>query len=286
LFNLAADQFVMTAKEFEESIKKYKGTFHPVVPYEKADKFLLLEFTNKNTELTDEILKDTNLFTKYINSKLTTSGAKYGIGGYDEHRTIYSRSNVFDASPSNAPNRGESQTQPSLKQDVANNKGTPQSEVSERLSSSVEGSCMGPEPRRLHLGIDIWGKPYTKVMAPLNGIVHSFAFNNTFGDYGATIILTHNLDGITFHSLYGHLSLNSLKNLYEGQNIKKGDVFTEFGIPFENGQWPPHLHCQLILDMQGMKGDYPGVCKYSEREMYLKNCPDPDLILNMMQYAV
>jgi murein DD-endopeptidase MepM/ murein hydrolase activator NlpD len=137
----------------------------------------------------------------------------------------------------------------------------------------------------LHLGIDIWGKPYTKVMSPLDGIVHSFAFNNAFGDYGATIILTHNLEGQTFYTLYGHLSLNSIKNIQEGDRIKKGDVFTEFGIPFENGQWPPHLHFQLVIDMEGKKGDYPGVCKFSEREKYLANCPDPDLILQMMQYV-
>jgi len=35
----------------------------------------------------------------------------------------------------------------------------------------------------------------------------------------------------------------------------------------------------LIEDMQGLKGDYPGVCKFSERERYLANCPDPELIL-------
>jgi peptidoglycan LD-endopeptidase LytH len=232
----------MTANIFEERLKQSRYDFHPVVPFEKSKKLLLLDFTDMNTELTEKVLKNTHLFTQYINEKLGTSGAKYGIGGYDEHRTIYSRSSVFDA-----------------KEDE--------------------------EPRRLHLGIDIWGKPYTKVMAPLDGIVHSFAFNNAFGDYGATIILIHNLDGIIFHTLYGHLSLNSLKNLYEGQNIKKGDVFTEFGIPFENGQWPPHLHFQIILDMQGLKGDYPGVCKFSEREKYLTNCPDPDLILALMQHA-
>ena len=62
----------------------------------------------------------------------------------------------------------------------------------------------GAAPRSLHLGIDIWGKPHTKVIAPLNGILHSFAFNNAFGDYGATIILTHNLDGEIFHTLCGH----------------------------------------------------------------------------------
>ena len=227
---------------FEERLKQHAGTFERVVPFEPADKVLLMDFTEKNADLTDEILENTELFIQYINKKLQTAGAKYGIGGYNEHRTVYRRSNVFN---------------------------------------SEDGS----EPRRLHMGIDIWGKLHTKVMAPLDGIVHSFAFNNAFGDYGATIILSHYMDGETFHTLYGHLSLNSIKNIQEGDTIRKGDVFAEFGIPFENGQWPPHLHFQIIGDMQGMKGDYPGVCKFSERDQHLANCPDPDLILGMMQYA-
>jgi murein DD-endopeptidase MepM/ murein hydrolase activator NlpD len=121
-------------------------------------------------------------------------------------------------------------------------------------------------------------------MAPLDGIVHSFAFNNRFGDYGATIILTHLLVGFTFYTLYGHLSLHSIKNLREGGLVKKGEVFAEFGIPAENGSWPPHLHFQLILDIGEWKGDYPGVCKFSEKEAWLTNCPDPDTILQMNQY--
>ena len=119
-------------------------------------------------------------------------------------------------------------------------------------------------------------------MAPLDGIVHSFAFNNNDSDYGATIILTHNLDGVGFHTLYGHLSLNSLKNLYEGQKVTSGEVIAEFGMRFENGNWPPHLHFQLIADMQGWKGDYPGVCRFSERMQWLTNCPDPNIILKML----
>jgi murein DD-endopeptidase MepM/ murein hydrolase activator NlpD len=232
----------MPEKNIVDLLRKYSNEFHPVVPFEKKDKFLLLDFTERNKELNAEILENTNFFIKYINSKLEAARVKYGIGGYNEHRTIYSRSKVFDSDD-------------------------------------------GGEARRIHLGIDIWGKPHTKVMAPLDGIVHSFAFNNAFGDYGATIILTHNLEGQSFHTLYGHLSLNSIKNIQEGDRVKKGDVFTEFGIPFENGQWPPHLHFQLIIDMKGKKGDYPGVCKFSEREKYVTNCPDPDLILQMMQYA-
>ena len=210
--------------------------FCPVVPFEADDRLLLLDFTGKNTELTPELFSDTTLFTAYVNKKLNEAGARYGIGGYNEHRTVYSRSPVFDT--------GEDD-----------------------------------EPRRLHLGTDIWGKPYTRVMAPLDGIVHSFAFNNAYGDYGTTIILTHQLEGNVFHTLYGHLSLNSIKNVQEGETIKKGDVFAEFGIPVENGHWPPHLHFQIIYDMEGKKGDYPGVCRFSEKERYLENCPDPALLL-------
>jgi murein DD-endopeptidase MepM/ murein hydrolase activator NlpD len=140
------------------------------------------------------------------------------------------------------------------------------------------------EPRRLHLGTDIWGKPGTAVMAPADGIVHSFAFNNQLGDYGATIILSHRLDAFSFYTLYGHLSLNSLKNMQEGSYVERGEIFAAFGIPAENGQWPPHLHFQLIRDIGSWKGDYPGVCKISEKELWMANSPDPDLILQLNRY--
>lgn len=143
----------------------------------------------------------------------------------------------------------------------------------------------GEEPRRLHLGIDVWGEAGTQVYTPLNGHIHSFRFNDHFGDYGATIILQHQLDGSIFHTLYGHLSISNLKGLYERMPVKAGDPLAYFGMPAENGGWPPHLHFQIIEDMQGLRGDYPGVCRYSEKEKYLKNCPDPDLILQLNQYT-
>jgi peptidoglycan LD-endopeptidase LytH len=243
----------MAEKNFEERLREFRDEYAMVVPFEEKDKLLLMDFTEDNKELNTEILSNTDLFIQYINTKLKTRNARFGIGGYSEHRTIYSRSKLFDFSGG---------------------------------LLNLEGkSSIADEPRRVHLGIDIWGKPYTKVMTPVNGIVHSFAFNNAFGDYGATIILTHNLHGFTFHTLYGHLSLNSIKNIQEGDAVKKGDVIAEFGIPFENGHWPPHLHFQIIIDMEGKKGDYPGVCTLSDRDKYLHNCPDPDVILQMMKYA-
>jgi murein DD-endopeptidase MepM/ murein hydrolase activator NlpD len=222
-------------------LSKNKEQFERVVPFDPAkDKLLPLDFTIHNTGLSDEVLDDTKAFTEYINNQLETNRARYGIGGYAEHRTVYRMSSLFDGDEAGS--------------------------------------------RRLHLGVDIWGKPHTAVIAPLDGIVHSFAFNNVRGDYGTTIILSHQLQRISFFTLYGHLGLNSIKNIQEGDRIAKGDIFADLGIPAENGQWPPHLHFQVIKDLEGWSGDYPGVCKYAEREAYLNNCPDPDLILQMNQF--
>ena len=137
------------------------------------------------------------------------------------------------------------------------------------------------EPRCLHLGIDIWGAAGTPVMTPLGGMVHSFAFNDHFGDYGATIILQHQLETINFFTLYGHLSLADLGHIREGQFITRGETFAHFGKPEENGQWPPHLHIQVIADMGILQGDYPGVCKISEAAHYLSNSPDPSPLLTL-----
>jgi len=245
----------------EEKLRKYATLFHPVVPFEwEKDKLWLFDFTDRNEELTAEQIANTDQFANYINSKLKENGCRYGIGGYNEHRTLYARSKHYDKVHSSF-------------------------QAQSHLMDWVEEETPA-EPRRLHLGIDIWGPAGTAVMAPMDGLVHSFAFNNNDSDYGSTIILTHILDGISFHTLYGHLSLNSLKNLHEGKNIRRGDVFTEFGMRFENGNWPPHLHFQLIKDMQGWEGDYPGVCKYSERDQWLSNCPDPDLVLQMSRESL
>jgi peptidoglycan LD-endopeptidase LytH len=229
-----------TTKNFMDVLKGRTGGYHRVVPLAGNDRLLLLDFTENNPELTTDVVQDTESFSDYINRKLDAAGALYGIGGYNEHRTVYSRSAVFG-------NGGE-------------------------------------EPRRLHLGVDIWGDAGTPVYAPLEGSVHSFAYNDAFGDYGATLILQHEQEGFLFHTLYGHLSLHSIQDIREGQDIEKGQWIASFGAANENGGWPPHLHFQIVIDMEGKKGDYPGVCKLSEREKYLANCPDPDLILGLMQY--
>ena len=151
-------------------------------------------------------------------------------------------------------------------------------------SALFNASSPAREPRRLHLGTDLWAPAATSVFAPLGGMIHSFAFNNRLGDYGATLILLHQLDGIPFYTLYGHISLKDIASLQEGQYVIRAQEIAHIGEPHENGHWPPHLHFQIMFDMGVYKGDYPGVCSWSERDKYLDNCPDPDLILGLNQY--
>lgn len=139
----------------------------------------------------------------------------------------------------------------------------------------------GDEPRSIHLGLDIWMPAGTEIFAPLEGIIHSFQDNQGFGNYGPTLILEHQLQQIRFFSLYGHLCREDLKNYQRGQKVASGTRIGTIGPYPENGDWPPHLHFQVITDLLGNNGDFPGVAKPSQKDFYLTNCPDPNLILNL-----
>ncbi len=135
--------------------------------------------------------------------------------------------------------------------------------------------------RNIHLGIDFWSKAGTKVLAPISGMVHSFKNNKIAGDYGPTIILKHCVKGFEFYTLYGHLSLESIANIKIGQEFKAGSTLATLGTSEINVNYAPHLHFQIVIDLEGNIGDYPGVCSEENLEFYKNNCPDPNLILNM-----
>ncbi|WP_317131402.1 peptidoglycan DD-metalloendopeptidase family protein [Maribacter sp. ACAM166] len=135
--------------------------------------------------------------------------------------------------------------------------------------------------RNIHLGIDFWCAAGTIVNVPLNGTVHSFDYNNVVGDYGPTIILKHVLGTHTFYTLYGHLSLDSLDGLFVGKEFKAGEIVGRLGTPDINVNYAPHLHFQMIRNLEGNQGDYPGVCAKAQLPFYRKNCPDPNLLLKL-----
>ncbi|HCT23455.1 MAG TPA: peptidase M23, partial [Chitinophagaceae bacterium] len=118
----------MSTAEFEEWIQSGVSRFQAVVPFDPTSTvFAAVNLTASNTDLSEPLMADTAAFSAYMQQFLAKNGADYGIGGYNELRTMYGRSDLFD----------------------------------------------GEEPRRLHLGLDIWGPADTSVYAPLGGVVHS-----------------------------------------------------------------------------------------------------------------
>lgn len=142
-----------------------------------------------------------------------------------------------------------------------------------------EQFSQGEEVRSIHLGVDIWAPAETPVFSPYDAIVHSAQDNDLYGDYGPTVVLEHDLDGVIVYTLYGHLSRESLQDKVPGTRIPKGARVGTLGAPPINGDWPPHLHFQVITDMLGKVGDYPGVAAESQRQHFLTLCPNPNEIL-------
>lgn len=134
---------------------------------------------------------------------------------------------------------------------------------------------VGRESRDYHLGVDFWAPEGTAVHAPWEGRVHSWANREDRGDYGPVILLEHRLEQGAVFGLYGHLSAESLDGLSAGKVFRAGERIGRLGAAGENGGYAPHLHFQLIRDLQDREGDYPGVCSFSELPFYRQNCPDP-----------
>lgn len=207
--------------------------FAPVIAVDwQTEPYLRMDFGPSNAELNRVNLNDSAAFADYVFKKLKEVGARFGVGGYNEHRVIYERSAHFQQTD---------------------------------------------QPRCIHLGVDIWTAATTPVHAPAAGVVHSFRNNSAYGDYGPTIVLQHR----HFYTLYGHLTVDSLDGLYEGMAVAKGQEIARIGDYPTNGDWPAHLHFQIITDMMGQKGDFPGVCSLQDRAKYLELCPDPNLVLGI-----
>jgi murein DD-endopeptidase MepM/ murein hydrolase activator NlpD len=210
--------------------------FSPIIKAHFLD-YIWIDLSNKNAVLDKVDTNNTEEFSEYVNQYLSNNNAKIAIGGYNEPRSIYKRSEEFNST-----------------------------ELEERF---------------IHLGLDLWTKAGTLIFAPLEGKVHSFKNNLGEGNYGPTIILEHNLKGNVFYTLYGHLTTAFLDGLEVGKCINSGEAFAAIGNYPENGDYPPHLHFQVIKDIKEMAGDFPGVTSLTNQKADLKNCLDPNLILKI-----
>ncbi|HMA53381.1 MAG TPA: peptidoglycan DD-metalloendopeptidase family protein, partial [Acidobacteriota bacterium] len=189
---------------------------------------------------------ETPRLSETIAKAMKDAGAAVGIGRYDEARAIYTTA-AFGAggSPVAAPNP------------VA-------------------------EGRTVHLGIDLSVPPGSAVRAPLEGTVHVVARNDAPKDYGPLVILRHAIpSGEEFFTLYGHLDPGSVASLSPGKTLRAGEAFAAVGAPPANGDWWPHVHVQIILDLLGLDRDFPGVAPAGRRSLWTGLSPDPNLILGI-----
>ena len=139
-----------------------------------------------------------------------------------------------------------------------------------------------PEPRTIHLGIDLSIAAGTPLYAPLDGTVHGFEFADGHHDYGPLIVLRHQTGDappLEFFTLYGHLTPDSLHGLAVGQHIAAGTEFARIGSAPQNGDWWSHVHVQVITDMLDVPCNVNGACRASQRATWRSLCPDPAPLL-------
>jgi 4-aminobutyrate aminotransferase-like enzyme/Ser/Thr protein kinase RdoA (MazF antagonist) len=180
-------------------------------------------------------------FSRRVFDAMQAAGVEIAAGGYDEARLIY-------ASPAYASGR------------------------------------VTDERRTVHIGVDLTLRPGSPLYAPIDGVVHGFEDAAAELDYGPVIVLRHEIAGdrpLTFYTLYGHLSRDSLRGLDKGQAVRAGQRFATVGAPPENGNWWPHLHFQIVTDLLDVPCNFNGVAPASQRRTWLSLSPDPNLILGI-----
>lgn len=139
-----------------------------------------------------------------------------------------------------------------------------------------------PERRTVHLGIDVFAAAMTPVYAPLAGIARHVTYNADPLDYGNTLILEHDADGVPFYTLYGHLA-GTLPGLVQvGDRVQPGQHIAHLGDWHENGGWAAHIHFQIMTDMlEQTGGNFFGVGHASLWDIWSDICIDPNLILRI-----
>ncbi len=135
------------------------------------------------------------------------------------------------------------------------------------------------DARTLHAGVDVFMQAGTPVFAPCDAVVHALENRQQRQDYGPVIVLQHELEGDDFYTLYGHLDSECLSRLNVGDRVSRGQRIARIGAPPENGDWPPHLHFQWVLEDLGWGTDINGVCHPFSWPVWRQFFPNPAALL-------
>ncbi|HSF85600.1 MAG TPA: aminotransferase class III-fold pyridoxal phosphate-dependent enzyme [Acidimicrobiia bacterium] len=145
----------------------------------------------------------------------------------------------------------------------------------------------GPAARTVHLGVDLSCPVGTGVRALCAGTVERVEVEALDGGYGPVVTLRHEpSDALVFHTLYGHLDAAAVAHLSHGDVVATGETIGAVGAPPENGNWPPHLHFQLVTDLLDLDGPFPGVALPDEWEVWTSLSPSPAAALRLPAHMV
>lgn len=112
---------------------------------------------------------------------------------------------------------------------------------------SIYDADTGPARRSIHHAIDVYAPAGTPVLAPLPGRVAMLGNDTSIDGFGGIVVLEHEAGTAQrFWTFYGHLAPAGLADLALGTAVGTGDVLGTLGAPAENGNWPPHVHMQLM----------------------------------------
>ncbi|KAA3621395.1 MAG: aminotransferase class III-fold pyridoxal phosphate-dependent enzyme, partial [Proteobacteria bacterium] len=136
------------------------------------------------------------------------------------------------------------------------------------------------ERRDRHLGVDLFIAAGEPVYTPIAGVVEGVANNDAALDFGPTVIVRHETDaGAPFWTLYGHLSIETLDHLAPGQTLDAGDTIGWVGDFPINGDWPPHLHFQVMTSLPDMGTGIHGVGTDKMLDTWESVFIDPELVI-------
>jgi 4-aminobutyrate aminotransferase-like enzyme/Ser/Thr protein kinase RdoA (MazF antagonist) len=144
-----------------------------------------------------------------------------------------------------------------------------------------ETTCGADEVPSIHLGIDLFMAQDSPVFALAEGSVARLNLDCQEGEVGAAIIVRHPSPQGDYYSLYGGLAPASLAGWRAGMAVGAGQQLARIGGFLENGNRPPHLHFQLLLDLVQRKGAIPGAAPVSQAEVWMAIAPDPNIVLGI-----
>ncbi|WP_374305736.1 aminotransferase class III-fold pyridoxal phosphate-dependent enzyme [Ferrovibrio sp.] len=137
--------------------------------------------------------------------------------------------------------------------------------------------------RKIHHAIDIFLPAGTDVLCPFMGTIEDFGYDAERHGFGGIVILRHETDdGVPFWTFYGHLAPGGLAILRRGQRVAPGAVIGRLAAETENGDWPPHLHFQLMTHLMGWKAiEVNGLSRSDQWELWREICPNPNIVLGI-----